>query len=146
MGRPELAPQCFGTEKPRTVAGAFSLRPSTFYSIASSSMAQKRSPAGARPLLGYNRIKLLLSRALLAWLIVLTALLATLTGLAAANCERVTGAMSAIGNERTSGAPRSMSASLIGRLGSSAFRLTTTGFDAARRLVLLFGIGAKALP
>src|SRR6476659_10556652 len=37
---------------------------------------------------------------------------------------------------------RAMSASLIGRLGSSAFRLSTT----ARGLVLLFGIGTKALP
>src|SRR6202030_1721148 len=40
-----------------------------------------------------------------------------------------------------------MSASLIGRLGSSAFRLSTTGgADVTRGLVLLFGIGAKALP
>jgi hypothetical protein len=36
-----------------------------------------------------------------------------------------------------------MSASLIGRLGSSAFRLSIADFDAARRLVLLSGIGAK---
>jgi hypothetical protein len=35
------------------------------------------------------------------------------------------------------------SASLIGRLGSSAFRLSIADFDAARRLVLLSGIGAK---
>jgi len=40
-----------------------------------------------------------------------------------------------------------MSASLIGRFGSSAFRLSTTSsVDVARRLVLLFGLGAKALP
>jgi len=39
-----------------------------------------------------------------------------------------------------------MSASLIGRLGSSAFRLSTYGVDAAHGLVLLFGIGTKALP
>ena len=40
-----------------------------------------------------------------------------------------------------------MSASLIGRLGSSAFRLSTTaGADVTRGLVLLFGIGTKALP
>jgi hypothetical protein len=39
-----------------------------------------------------------------------------------------------------------MSASLIGRLGSSAIRLpTTTEFDVARGLALLFGIGTKAL-
>src|SRR5512135_2963194 len=40
-----------------------------------------------------------------------------------------------------------MSASLIGRLGSSAFRLSTTAvFDVTHGLVLLFGIGTKALP
>src|SRR3974377_515138 len=40
-----------------------------------------------------------------------------------------------------------MSASLIGRLGSSAFRLSTySGVDVAHGLVLLFGIGTKALP
>src|SRR5215468_4440497 len=40
-----------------------------------------------------------------------------------------------------------MSASLIGRLGSSAFRPSATAvFDVARGLVLLFGIGTKALP
>src|SRR5712675_3635733 len=40
-----------------------------------------------------------------------------------------------------------MSASLIGRLGSSAFRpSTTTVFNVARGLVLLFGIGTRALP
>jgi hypothetical protein len=37
-------------------------------------------------------------------------------------------------------------ASLIGRLGSSAFRLSSRwGVDVAHGLVLLFGIGAKAL-
>ena len=42
---------------------------------------------------------------------------------------------------------RSMSASLIGRSGSSAFRLSTnTSVDVAHGLVLLFGIGTKALP
>ena len=42
---------------------------------------------------------------------------------------------------------RTMSASLIGRLGSSAFRLSTScSVDVARGLVLLFGIGTKALP
>ena len=40
-----------------------------------------------------------------------------------------------------------MSASLIGRSGSSTFRLsTTTASDVARGLALLFGIGTKALP
>jgi hypothetical protein len=40
-----------------------------------------------------------------------------------------------------------MSASLIGRLGSSAFRLSTAaGVDVAHGLVLLFGIGTRALP
>ncbi len=40
-----------------------------------------------------------------------------------------------------------MPASLIGRLGSSAFRLSTaTVSNVARGLVLLFGIGTKALP
>jgi hypothetical protein len=41
-----------------------------------------------------------------------------------------------------------MSASLIGRLGSSAFRPSTThrSIDVTRGLVLLFGIGTKALP
>src|SRR5262249_27861665 len=39
------------------------------------------------------------------------------------------------------------SASLIGRLGSSAFRLSTTAVvDVARGLVLLYGIGTSALP
>jgi hypothetical protein len=37
---------------------------------------------------------------------------------------------------------RSMSASLIGRLGSSTFRLSA---DVTHGLVLLFGIGTKAL-
>jgi hypothetical protein len=40
-----------------------------------------------------------------------------------------------------------MSASLIGRSGSSAFRLSTiTSIYVAHGLVLLFGIGTKALP
>src|SRR5262249_41461915 len=40
-----------------------------------------------------------------------------------------------------------MSASLIGRFGSSAFRLSShSSVDVACRLVLLFGLGAKALP
>ena len=42
---------------------------------------------------------------------------------------------------------RNSVASLIGRLGSSAFRLSTTGsVDVDRGLVLLSGIGTKALP
>jgi hypothetical protein len=40
-----------------------------------------------------------------------------------------------------------MSASLIGRLGSSAFRLSTnSNVDVAHGLSLLFGLGTKALP
>ena len=40
-----------------------------------------------------------------------------------------------------------MSASLIGRLRSSAFEaIHHHSFDVARGLMLLFGIGAKALP
>src|SRR5687768_14334480 len=39
-----------------------------------------------------------------------------------------------------------MSASLIGRYRSSAFRPSTAGLDVARGLVLLSGIGAEALP
>src|SRR5712671_3170319 len=40
-----------------------------------------------------------------------------------------------------------MSASLIGRSGSSAFRLSTRySVDVAHGFALLFGIGAKALP
>jgi hypothetical protein len=40
-----------------------------------------------------------------------------------------------------------MSASLIGRFGSSAFRLSTNcSVDVAHGLVLLFGIGTRALP
>ena len=40
-----------------------------------------------------------------------------------------------------------MSASLVGRLGSSAFRLSTnSSVDVARGLSLLFGHGTKALP
>src|SRR4249920_3575415 len=45
---------------------------------------------------------------------------------------------------RTSEAVRRMSASLIGRLGSSAFRLSTAAvFDVTHGLVLLFGIGTR---
>src|SRR5260221_14201886 len=41
----------------------------------------------------------------------------------------------------------SMSASLIGPLGSSAFRLSTnSSVDVAHGLSLLFGLGTKALP
>ena len=39
-----------------------------------------------------------------------------------------------------------MSASLIGRLGSSAFDHHHDSVDVTHGLVLLFGIGAKALP
>jgi hypothetical protein len=40
-----------------------------------------------------------------------------------------------------------LSASLIGHLGSSAFRLSTnSGCDVAHGLSLLFGLGTKALP
>src|SRR5580698_1829505 len=40
-----------------------------------------------------------------------------------------------------------MTASLIGHLGSSTFRLSTMAvFDIAHGLALLFGIGTKALP
>ena len=40
-----------------------------------------------------------------------------------------------------------MSASLIGRLGSSAFQaIHHCSLDVARRLVLLYGLGARALP
>src|SRR6478752_4819151 len=42
---------------------------------------------------------------------------------------------------------RDRSASLIGRLGSSAFRLSTnSSVDVAHGLSLLFGLGTKALP
>jgi hypothetical protein len=55
--------------------------------------------------------------------------------------------MSALGQKRTWGCRSLMSASLIGRLGSSAFRLThDCGVDVTRGLALLFGLGAKALP
>ena len=55
--------------------------------------------------------------------------------------------MSAYGPNRTLRRRRAMSASLIGRLGSSTFRLFTAAVSiVAHRLVLLFGIGAKALP
>jgi len=39
-----------------------------------------------------------------------------------------------------------MSASLIGRLESSAFRLSAAAVDVSHGIVLLFGIGTKALP
>src|ERR1039457_2993768 len=57
-------------------------------------------------------------------------------------------------DERNLGKVLDMSASLIGRSGSSTFKPSTTTFqtihhcsvDVARGLVLLFGIGARALP
>src|SRR5215471_12801141 len=53
----------------------------------------------------------------------------------------------AIGSKRTCSSAYVMSASLIGRLGSSAFQTSHyLGVDVARGLVLLFGIGTKALP
>src|ERR1700751_1629626 len=55
--------------------------------------------------------------------------------------------MSAFGTKRTSNCRPSMSASLIGRSGSSTFRLSTLQcVDVARGLALLFGLGTKALP
>src|SRR5262249_49516569 len=46
--------------------------------------------------------------------------------------------------KRTCPSRRSMSASLIGRLGSSAFRLSTnSSVDVAHGLSLLFGLGTK---
>src|SRR5262249_22338430 len=52
--------------------------------------------------------------------------------------------MSAPGTNRTCQSCRSMSASLIGRLGSSAFRLSTySSVDVAHGLSLLFGLGTK---
>src|ERR1035437_7432544 len=62
--------------------------------------------------------------------------------------------MSAIGTKRTTQLHPRLSASLIGRFGSSTFKPSTTTFqtihhcsvDGARGLVLLFGIGARALP
>src|SRR5205807_4889734 len=51
---------------------------------------------------------------------------------------------SANGTKRTCRPPHSMSASLIGRLGSSAFRLSTnSSVDVAHGLSLLFGFGTK---
>ena len=48
---------------------------------------------------------------------------------------------------RCSASPTRMAASLIGHSVSSAFRLSTTNsVDVAHGLVLLFGIGTKALP
>jgi len=55
--------------------------------------------------------------------------------------------MSAYGTKRRSRLHLSMSASLIGRLGSSAFQaIHHCSLDVARRLVLLYGLGARALP
>src|SRR5258705_2057018 len=55
-------------------------------------------------------------------------------------------AWSALGQSLPKWAVRATSASLIGRLGSSAFRLSAiTVADVARGLVLLFGIGTRAL-
>jgi len=51
------------------------------------------------------------------------------------------------GTKRTTETDRYLSASLIGRLGSSAFRLSTnSSVDVAHGLALLFGLGTKALP
>ena len=50
------------------------------------------------------------------------------------------------GTEQTYRGKLAMSASLIGRLGSSAFRLSTnSSVDVAHGLALLFGLGTKAL-
>jgi len=55
--------------------------------------------------------------------------------------------MSLHGANRTSRDVRSSVASLIGRLGSSTFRLSTTAVsNVSHGLALLFGIGTKALP
>ena len=62
--------------------------------------------------------------------------------------------MSALPRKRTLTASHSMSASLIGRSGSSTFKPSTTTFqtihhrsvDVARGLALLFGLGTTALP
>src|SRR5258708_15215469 len=55
--------------------------------------------------------------------------------------------MSACGTKRTCGDRPPMSASLIGRLGSSVLQTIHHGsVDVAHGLVLLFGIGTKALP
>src|SRR5262250_1803862 len=52
--------------------------------------------------------------------------------------------MSAPGTNRTCQSCRAVSASLIGRLGSSAFRLSTnSSVDVAHGLSLLFGLGTK---
>src|SRR5262249_37527540 len=52
-----------------------------------------------------------------------------------------------IGQLRHKGLRWSRSASLIGRLGSSTFRLSTnSSVDVAHGLALLFGLGTKALP
>src|SRR5215472_14663695 len=55
--------------------------------------------------------------------------------------------MSAFGPKRTLTSALHMSASLIGRLRSSAFQtIHHSSVDVACGLVLLFGLGAKALP
>src|SRR5262249_23297436 len=55
--------------------------------------------------------------------------------------------VSAVGTRRQLRHGSLMSASLIGRLGSSAFRLSTnSSVDVAHGLSLLFGLGTKALP
>src|SRR4029450_7096689 len=55
--------------------------------------------------------------------------------------------MSALPQERTCALQLVVSASLIGRFGSSAFRLSTNcSVDVAHGLVLLSGIGTRALP
>src|SRR5262245_33260219 len=52
-----------------------------------------------------------------------------------------------VSNRRCLSRQPAMSASLIGRLRSSAFRLSTPdSVDVAHGLVLLFGIGTRALP
>ena len=53
---------------------------------------------------------------------------------------------SVVGTKRTSGNIHPMSASLIGRLGSSTFRLSTTPASMSLTGSRLFGIGTKALP
>src|SRR5207248_4481647 len=56
-------------------------------------------------------------------------------------------ARSGRGTKRPLRGEAAMSASLIGRLGSSAFRLSTnSSVDVAHGLSLLFGLGTKALP
>src|SRR6266516_4188393 len=55
--------------------------------------------------------------------------------------------MTEMGQSRPKSDVRVTSASLIGRLGSSAFRpFHNCGVDVARGLVLLYGLGTRALP